>query len=397
MTDGSNSKSNGKIKSLEDWRPKPNDLAFLQYTSGSTSDPKGVMISHGNLSHNLTIITNELNASDKTVVVSWLPQYHDMGLIGSYLGVIYCGGSGYYMSPMTFLQRPMIWIEAISKYHGTHIQAPNFAYKLTARKFSAEDYNVSSDRILNLSSLQHMINAAEPVDRNSIDIFMNSFKPYGLDENVMFPTYGLAEHTVFVCSGGKQIIKVMKENLEIDGDVIIVKEDDCENEDSASFTTIVGCGYPSKQKVDVRIVDTVSMSEVQNDKVGEIWVNSSSKAGGYFNKPEETQECFRASLSSLSGSESTYTYLRTGDLGFIHNDELFICGRLKDLIIVGGRNHYPQDIESTAEEVSDAFRPGCSAAFTVNQIGNGDEKVALIMEMREVPQKDVSNSCYFSR
>jgi acyl-CoA synthetase (AMP-forming)/AMP-acid ligase II len=150
----------------------PNDLAFLQYTSGSTSDPKGVMIAHGNLAHNLTIITDELDAVDDTIVVSWLPQYHDMGLIGSYLGIIYCGGSGYYMSPLSFLQRPMLWMEAVSKYRGTHLQAPNFAFKLTSRKFRASNY---VNNPLDLSSVRHIINAAEPLDEDIITVFEKSF------------------------------------------------------------------------------------------------------------------------------------------------------------------------------------------------------------------------------
>jgi acyl-CoA synthetase (AMP-forming)/AMP-acid ligase II len=198
-TDDKNKNKQLKIGSLDAVTCSADDLAFLQYTSGSTSEPKGVMITHGNLAHNLTIITTELGAKDDTIVVSWLPQYHDMGLIGSYLGVIYCGGSGYYLSPLSFLQRPMVWMEAVGKYHATHLQAPNFAFKLTSRKFQATNY---VNKPLNLSTVRHIINAAEPVDEESMDAFYKSFGPFGLKE-VIFPTYGLAEHTVFVCSGGK--------------------------------------------------------------------------------------------------------------------------------------------------------------------------------------------------
>ena len=382
---------------------KYHDLAFLQYTSGSTSEPKGVMITIENLSHNLTIITNELKAKDDTIVASWLPQYHDMGLIGSYLGIIYCGGSGYYMSPLTFLQRPDLWIEVISKYKATHIQAPNFAYKLTARKFLPNKHkyqyknklqsngnkpDVSNDNsiVIDLSSIRHMINAAEPVDITSINMFLDTFEPYGLKKETMFPTYGLAEHTVFVCSGGTQTLMIQKQDLEVDGNVVIV---DGEKKNTET-TTICGCGYPSKQNVEVRIVDKASLLEVGEDKVGEIWVKSPSKAAGYFNKEEETAINFRANLSYESNDQVSDGYLRTGDLGFFHNKELFICGRLKDLIIVGGRNYYPQDIESTAEEVSNKLRPGCSAAFSVDHLDHGEEKVALVMELREVPKTNVS-------
>ncbi|VEU33336.1 unnamed protein product [Pseudo-nitzschia multistriata] len=357
--------------------PKASDLAFLQYTSGSTSDPKGVMITHGNLAHNLTIITRELKAGTDTVVVSWLPQYHDMGLIGSYLGVLYCGGSGCYMSPLSFLQRPMLWIEAISRHGGTHLQAPNFAFKLTARKFRASDY---VNKPLDLGSVRHVINAAEPVDRESMDVFYEAFRPFGLPGNVIFPTYGLAEHTVFVCSGGKQRLSVRKQALEAEGVVEVVKQGETPATEDVSH--LVGCGYPSRQKVDVRIVDREACLELPEGRVGEIWVSSPSKAAGYFRNEAATAEDFRA---ALAGGEGAAAYLRTGDLGFLYKKELFICGRLKDLIIVAGRNYYPQDIEATAEAASDLLRPGCSAAFSIDVSSGGREEVALVAELREVP------------
>ena len=419
--------SPGQSKSLNF---KDDDLAFLQYTSGSTSEPKGVMITHGNLAHNLTIITNELKAKDDTVVVSWLPQYHDMGLIGSYLGVIYCGGCGYYISPLSFLQRPCLWIEAVSKYQATHLQAPNFAFKLTARKFNPNEYKKNP---LKLSSVRHIINAAEPVDEDSMNSFYSKFQPFGL-QRVIYPTYGLAEHTVFVCSGGKQVLTVKKHELEVDGEVILSSAVSAskDGESSSTTSTLVGCGFPSRQGVDVRIVDRETCHELPVDKVGEIWIQSPSKAGGYFLKGPETKEDFHATLDDGGGIE----YLRTGDLGFIHDDELFICGRLKDLIIgkfkrfrfnntfeslsletinsnlnrirlpitllmnymyitidcrlksVAGRNYYPQDLEATAEASSDNLRPGCSAAFTVDPTHVGGEEVAIVMELREVPKNN---------
>jgi acyl-CoA synthetase (AMP-forming)/AMP-acid ligase II/acyl carrier protein len=363
-----------------------NDLAFLQYTSGSTSEPKGVMITHGNLAHNLTIITRELKAKADTIVVSWLPQYHDMGLIGSYLGVLYCGGSGFYMSPLSFLQRPMIWIEAVSKHKATHLQAPNFAFKLTARKFQAADY---VNKPLKLGSVRHIINAAEPVDEEAIESFYKAFGPFGLKE-VIFPTYGLAEHTVFVCSGGKQHLRVWKEKLEVEGVVAVVTSDTPNvRDEDVSLSSLVGCGYPKKQGVDVRIVDRDSGKEMEEGNVGEIWISSASKAAGYFGKKKESTEDFEAIIKTPlpDGETPAASYLRTGDLGFLYKDELFICGRLKDLIIVAGRNYYPQDIEATAEASSDLLRPGCSAAFTIDPTHAGGEEVALIMELRNVPDK----------
>jgi len=352
---------------------KQDDLSFLQFTSGSTSEPKGVMISHGNLAHNLTIITNELKATDDTVVVSWLPQYHDMGLIGSYLGVLYCGGSGYYISPLSFLQRPTLWIEAISKYKATHLQAPNFALGLTARKFDSFKGNE-----INLSSVRHVINAAEPVTEEAIDCFSKTFSKYGFNPDTIFPTYGLAEHTVFVCSGGKQRLTVDKEKLETHGTVVVVHESD--NVDSSR---LIGCGYPTHQKVNVRIVNHETLEEVSEKVVGEVWVDSESKANGYYLKPEESERDFKAKILGERDNE----YLRTGDLGFLYNQELFICGRLKDLIIVGGRNYYPQDLEATAISLDPNLRPGCSAAFTIDPSGAAEE-VVMVMELREVVNKE---------
>eukprot|EP00977_Amphora_coffeiformis_P003621 scaffold703_cov168-Amphora_coffeaeformis.AAC.24 len=356
--------------------PDPSDIAFLQYTSGSTSDPKGVMITHANLGHNLSIITNELKATNDTIVVSW-------GLIGSYLGALYCGGQGYYMSPLSFIQRPMLWIEAISKYKATHLQAPNFAFKLTARKFDKGEY-----RDLDLSSVRHIINAAEPVDEDSIESFYTAFCPFGLNK-VIYPTYGLAESTVFVCSGGTQRLTVVKTELEVNGRVEIVS--DPEKKDKEGLSRLIGCGFPDRQGVDVEIVDPESLVRLDEGIVGEIWVNSASKAAGYYGLSEESRRDFHA---KIQGDNET-DYLKTGDLGFMFNAELFICGRLKDLIIVGGRNYYPQDLEATAEGSSDLLRPGCSAAFTVDPTHQGGEEVALVMELKEVPNSSdaVERTC----
>lgn len=379
----SSASGGGEDDRPSDFTIEPQDIAFLQYTSGSTSEPKGVMITHQNLAHNLTIITDELEAGEDTVVASWLPQYHDMGLIGSYLGVAYCGGSGYYLSPLSFLQRPMLWIEAASKYRATHCQAPNFAFKLTSRKFRPSDY---VNKPLNLSSLRHIINAAEPLDEDGMKAFLKAFGPFGL-QPVIFPTYGLAEHTVFVCSGGTQIISVDKQKLEVDGRVILK---DGGSADDATISRLVGCGYPERHAVDVRIVDRETCKVLPGGTVGEIWVSSPSKAGGYFRKPDETRDDFQATVEG----DDEVRFLRTGDLGFLHNGELFVCGRLKDLIIVGGRNYYPQDLEATAESISDRLRPGCSAAFTIDPTRTGGEEVALVMELREVPsKKQVQDVC----
>jgi acyl carrier protein len=279
-------------------------------------------------------------------------------------------------------------MEAVSKYQATHLQAPNFAFKLTSRKFRAASYDKAS---LILSSVRHIVNAAEPVDEESIQAFESSFQPFGLGK-VMFPTYGLAEHTVFVCSGGKQRLSVLKEELEMYGKIILA--DTHSNLVGGSVSKLVGCGFPAKQAVDVRIVDRETCKEMGVNKVGEIWIQSPSKALGYFRMESATNEDFHAKLKEQVNSDTDDGYLRTGDLGFFHRDELFICGRLKDLIIVGGRNYYPQDLEATTEATSNLLRPGCSAAFTIDPTKGGDEEVAVIVELRDFPTpKDIETVC----
>jgi len=388
--------------------PEPHEAAFIQYTSGSTSAPKGVVLTHSNLAHNLHIITDELEASEDTRVVSWLPQYHDMGLIGSLLGVLYCGGSGHYMSPIAYLQRPMNWIEAVSEFRGTHLQAPNFAFGLTARKFDASGYchgrggvtvNEGGKKLkpLDLSCVRHVINGAEPVTEKSVGSFVKAFSPFGLPNGVIYPTYGLAEHTVFVCTGGKGKLSVKRIDLEQENRATVVDEEG--NATGPDVINFLGCGFPLNQNVDVRIVEPNKRILLEDGAVGEIWVNSHSKAEKYYGCDEkETKSEFHAIIENRKDSSVKFGgYLRTGDLGFLHKEQLYICGRIKDLVIVGGRNHYPQDIERTAEDAAvGQVRPGCSAAFSIGNV-SGDkgeyERVVLAMELRDpVPSGDTLKS-----
>lgn len=317
------------------------------------------------------------------------------------MGILYCGGTGFYLSPISFLKDPLVWIKAISTYHGTHTQAPNFAYALVARKYKEHLKIGGKKPEWNLSSVKHMINAAEPVDYFAIMKFYKIFEPFGLPHNVIVPTYGLAEHTVFVCSGGLQVLVVKKSLLE-KGSVEVTKEEELvydnraildEAEDGPGSHRIVGCGYPGHGvDVNVAIVDQETGKQVEELKVGEIWVSSPSKACGYWAKPEISEHDFHATVTPPEDSQTESKndtngkeYLRTGDLGFFYKGELFICGRIKDLIIVGGSNHYPQDIEYSVEQaLSDYIRAGCSAAFAVESKLSHTEEVAYVAEVNKI-------------
>jgi len=363
-------------------KPTKDTIAFLQYTSGSTAAPKGVVVTHGNLAHNLSSIVEALEAGPSTVVVAWLPCYHDMGLIGSLLGTVYCGGSGVYMSPISFIKNPVLWVDLMSKYRATHVQGPNFAYKLVVRKFKERGGDPAS---LDLSSVVHMFNAAEPIEADAITDFLNTFKPSKLKKEAMSPGYGLAEHTVYVCDRGEQCLIVNKTEIEVNRRVVVVPEDN-KNGDTM---TIVGCGNPHRHSdsnnIQVRIVDTKTMRALDEDHVGEVWIDSPSKAAGYFGRDELTKEAFFATIldEDNKSSEDGRSWLRSGDLGFMHRGELFICGRIKDLIIIRGRNHYPQDIEHSVENASGKIRPGCVAAFTVPDSNGQGEYLGIVAEVRD--------------
>ncbi|TMW60151.1 hypothetical protein Poli38472_000193 [Pythium oligandrum] len=372
--------------------PHASAVAFLQYTSGSTSAPKGVMLTHGNLNHNLRTISSALISGRDTVVVSWLPQYHDMGLIGAYLGTIFNGATGVYMSPFSFIRDPMVWIRLIAKHKATHLQAPNFAYALCARKADKLD-----DK-LDLSSVRHMINGAEPIQGEAIDAFYKAFSPFGLGSDVVKPTYGLAEHTVYVCGGGQQRLWVDKQVLEHENVFRPVAANELS---SGSAKEMIGCGVPSLKDhgVDLRIVNSETGEEQPEGYVGEVWISSASKAVGYYGQEmkEISQDVFHARIkSSVSPDEAppSTEYLRTGDFGVIYQKELFICGRMKDLVIIRGRNHYPQDLEATAES-HEELRPGCSAAFsfTDGSDDNDAEKLALVAELRDPDIKHKASLC----
>ena len=344
------------ICSAERWREpevEGSTLAFLQYTSGSTAAPKGVMVSHGNLLHNQALIKRAFGQSEESVIVGWLPLYHDMGLIGNVLQPLYVGARCVLMSPVAFLQKPLRWLQAISHYRATTSGGPNFAYDLCARKI-----NPAQSTTLDLSCWNVAFNGAEPVRAATLERFTEAFKFSGFRREAFYPCYGLAEATLLV-SGSRAarplVLKTVDKDALADGRVSELTEQD------APGHVLVGCGAASADQ-SVLIVNPVSLTASADGEVGEVWARGPSVAGGYWNRAEETESTFRACLADAEEGP----FLRTGDLGFVSDGELFVTGRLKDLIIIRGRNLYPHDIERTAEAAHVSLRPGGGVAFSVD-------------------------------
>jgi amino acid adenylation domain-containing protein len=348
------------------------DIAMLQYTSGSTSSPKGVVVTRANLLHNEEMIRQAFGQSEDSVIVGWLPLYHDMGLIGNVLQTVYVGARCILLSPMTFLQKPVRWLEAISRYKATTSGGPSFAYELCARKISPAE-----KRGLDLSSWGVAFNGAEPVRAETLEHFAEAFAVCGFRREAFYPCYGLAEATLFVVGGSVDRPPVLEwlAAASLEAGWAAPAEPG-----EGPVRVVAGCGRPWLGQ-SVVIVDPESGGECPPGKVGEIWVSGSSIAQGYWNKPEETRQAFGA---RLAGEESRF--LRTGDLGFLDRGELFVTGRLKDLIVLRGRNHYPQDIEATAERSHPALRPGCGAAFTVEL--EQEERLVIVQEVERRRERE---------
>jgi phthiocerol/phenolphthiocerol synthesis type-I polyketide synthase C len=349
-----------------------NSLAFLQYTSGSTSMPKGVMVSHNNLLHNSGLIQQYFGHSSHSKGVIWLPPYHDMGLIGGILQPLFVGFPVILMSPTAFLQRPIRWLEAISNYRATSSGGPNFAYDLCVNKISPDQ-----KKMLDLSSWNLAFNGAEPIHPETLENFAETFESCGFRKEAFYPCYGLAEATLFVTGGKKSELPVIRafHATEMEHNHVIELQEE-------KGHRLIGCGQNLRDQTIV-IVDPESLTQCLPDQVGEIWISGPGVAQGYWNRLDISQESFQAYLKD-PGEESVLNgvkgpFLRTGDLGFIKDDELFITGRLKDLIIIRGRNHYPQDIEWNVEHSHPAIRRNSSAAFSVD-IAN-EERLVVVAEV----------------
>jgi acyl-CoA synthetase (AMP-forming)/AMP-acid ligase II len=356
--------------------PARDDVAFLQYTSGSTSAPKGVIVSHGNLIENSEMIRVAFGNTRKSTHVCWVPLYHDMGLILNVLQALYIGALCVLMAPVSFMQRPLSWLRAIHDYRAEVAGGPNFAFDLCVRRHRPQEIQG-----IDLSCWKVAFNGAEPVRANTIDRFASTFAPYGFDAKSIQPSYGMAEATLLISTGQRgadQVTRrVSRDALQRNQIVAPAQAQDAQ--------IVVGCG---RQVCGERlaIVDPETLTPLGPGLVGEVWVAGPHVAEGYWHNPEATASAFRAPMAS----EGTQRWLRSGDLGFLDEDgELYITGRIKDLIIIRGINHYPQDIEETVQDCHAALRRHCGAAFSVPD-QEGQEQLIVVQEVERTFRRQIA-------
>jgi thioester reductase-like protein len=342
----------------------PDPTLFLQYTSGSTGTPKGVVVSHRNVIHNCHAAVDH-----EAIGVSWLPQFHDMGLIGYYLYQAVAGGTIYGFSPLDFLRRPVLWLETLSRYKATYTASPNFGF----------EYCLSPERVpdelldgLDLSSVRVFMNASEPVRPSTYRSFLERFSKYGLSPEAHVAAYGLAENTLAVTNSGRRSVNINRESLHA-RTVVMAAEDTPAHQQ----LELASCGKPL-DGIHVRIVEPGTGVAVGDDGIGEIWVAGQSTCRSYWNKPELSEHVFDNSI--IDDSNGGYAYLRTGDLGFLRDGELFVCGRLKDIIIFRGQNYYPEDLETAVERSSGKIQTGSVVAFRGS---DGEERLIVVIGLRD--------------
>ncbi|QMT61545.1 fatty acyl-AMP ligase [Legionella sp. PC997] len=348
---------------------KGSDMCYLQYTSGSTALPKGVIVRHGNLLDNLSLVYETIGKTSKERMVSWLPPYHDMGLIGNLLFPVYTDFSIFMMSPISFLKHPYLWLKAISDFKANISGGPNFAYEICEKRINEQFIEPN----FQLDSWRVAYNGAEYINHKTLNNFYNKFSQYGFQKKSFYPIYGLAESTVFV-SGHKnghehpQFLNIEMDSLHQNK---VVLADEANNN---TQSVLVGCGKPM---VPVVIVSKPPFRRCAEGDIGEIWLCGPSVTSGYWENEQATQESFHADIDS-----ETTKYLRTGDLGFLYKDNLFITGRIKELIIINGKNHYPYDIEIHLGSSDSRLKTGCIAAFSVNM--DNSEQLAIVAEVRQL-------------
>jgi 8-amino-7-oxononanoate synthase len=351
------------------WQEPPlgaDSLAVLQYTSGSTGSPKGIMVSHGNLLHNSSVIHAVFGHSPSMRGVIWLPPYHDMGLIGGIIQPVYAGADAILISPVHFIQKPLRWLMAISRYTATTSGGPNFGYDLCVRKITSEQKSG-----LDLSSWEVAFNGAEPVRGETLQRFAAAFESCGFRQKAFLPCYGLSETTLIAtgCNKSSEPTFLQADAHALKAGRLALAAEDGEHD----FKLVGNGGVPPGHEI--VIVDPEKQAPCKRDKIGEIWISGPSVAQGYWNRPEDSEQTFRARLADKGEGP----FLRTGDLGFIHAGQLFVTGRLKDLIIIRGLNYYPQDIERTVERSHEALRAGCGVAFAV-EVGD-EERLVVVQEI----------------
>lgn len=352
----------------------PEATCFIQYTSGSTSLPKGVEVSHRNLMTDMARMAAVWGLTPASTMVTWLPAFHDLGLIYGLLQPLFSGCPVVQMAPNSFLQRPILWLEAITRFGGTHTAAPSFAYDLCNRRIPADQRAG-----LDLSSLVMAMNAAEPINTEVIDTFVATFGPHGFRRAAFAPAYGLAESTLAVTAsptGEDPLLFHLDPAALEQGRIVEVPAD------TARARVLSGCGAPLPD-VPIAIVDPETRRRQPPDQVGEIWVAGPTIARGYWRRPEESAATFGV---RIAGEEDGHGYLRTGDLGVLIRGELVVTGRIKDLIILSGANHYPQDIERVAQAAHPAMRVGNGAAFSHSD-DHGAEQVVLVQELERTQRR----------
>jgi len=368
-----------ELSLADKWREPAIDrgtLAFLQYTSGSTGAPKGVMVRHGNLLANMDQMERTIDIDD-AIACTWLPAYHDMGLIGGIFQCWYSGRHNVMLAPLAFFQHPLRWLRAIERYRATTIAAPDFAYDLCVRKTTPEERAT-----LDLSSLRLILSGAETVRIETIDRFVETFASCGVRREMFMPCYGMAETTLRVTTSPRGVGPTLRH---FDAAKLAQNKaiEVTANATPSQTTTlaIVGCGQGIAEQ-EVVIVDPQTLEPLFPGQIGEIWVAGPHVTAGYWGKPAETEQVFHAHTACGQGP-----FLRTGDLGFLNGGELFISGRLKDLVIVRGRNHHPQDLEHTSEESHEALKAHGNAAFSVDV--DGRERVIIVQEVARPKKFDL--------
>ncbi|GAA4909294.1 fatty acyl-AMP ligase [Streptomyces coeruleoprunus] len=349
---------------------RPDDVAYLQYTSGSTRSPAGVEVTHRNLAVGVAQLRAGLGIDEDSRIAGWLPFFHDMGLLMMLAVPLVTGTPAVLMAPFSFVQQPVRWLRAVSEHRATHTVSPNFGLDLCVERITQR-----AREGLDLSSLRAMVNGSEPVRAATLDRFTEHFTPYGFRHEAHSPGYGLAEATLAVTIGRPAAPRVLTlDRAELAAGRVRVLEEADRPEGPADGYRVVACGSPADQEV--LVVDPDTLRPVADGRTGEVWVRGANVCAGYWQRPARTEEVFRA--QPVDGGPG---WLRTGDLGFLADGELYLTGRLKDLIVVDGRNHYASDLELTAQEAEPSVRRGHVAAFPVGLLGDSGERAVVVAEL----------------